>query len=99
MTSVPTAWLPFMCPTRHIDGGCDDEGRTVQVMVATIVGSFFFIFMILLVKTPAHSPSEIPMLNCAIIAGALYAFFGMFKLLGGGLNPAAGLAVIWVFKS
>ena len=54
--------------------------------------------MILLVKS-RYSPSDIPFLGCAIIAGALYAFFGLSSLLGGGLNPAAGLAVIWLYDS
>ena len=71
----------------------------MQVVIATIIGSFFFVFMILLVKTPGHSPSDIPFLGCAIIAGALYAFFGISHLLGGGLNPAAGIAIIWLYDT
>ena len=70
----------------------------MQVVFGTIIGSFFFVFMILLVKS-SHSPSTIPFLGCLIIAGALYAFVGLTHLLGGAVNPAVGLAVIWLFDS
>jgi len=65
----------------------------------TIVATFFFVFIILLVKTPGHSPSEIGFVNCAVIAGALYAFVGMSHFLGGGINPAAIMGVMYAHNS
>lgn len=67
-------------------------------MIVTTLGTFLFVFMILLVKSN-HSPTTIPFLGCAIIAGSLYAFAGVTSFLGGALNPAAGMAVIYLYHS
>lgn len=53
------------------------------------------VFVVLLVKTPKHEPSTIPMVNCSIATGAFYAAVGFSHLLGGGVNPAVGMAIIW----
>ena len=98
-TSVPESWMPTVCPVNPTTGLCDGTGRAFQVGVAIVIGTFFFVFMILLVKTPGHSPADIPFINCAVIAGALYAFFGVSHLLGGGLNPAAIMGVMWAHES
>lgn len=52
-------------------------------------------FVVLLIKTPKHEPSTIPVVNCAIAAGALFAAVGFSHLLGGSVNPAVAMAVIW----
>ena len=93
-TSVPEEWMPTVCPINPDTGACDATGRAIQVFVAITVASFFFVFIILLVKTPGYSPSNIGFINCAVIAGALYAFVGCSHLLGGGLNPAAIMGVM-----
>jgi len=98
-TSVPEVWMPTVCPVNPTTGMCDGNGRGFQTGVAIVLGTFFFVFMILLVKTPGYSPSDIPFINCAVIAGALYAFFGCSHLLGGGLNPAAVMGVMWAHES
>jgi glycerol uptake facilitator-like aquaporin len=94
-SSVPIDWVPAVCPSDPLSNQCEGKEKQNQAICTTILGSFFFVFMILLVKTPGHSPSDIPFINCAVIAGSLYAFFGCSHLLGGGLNPAVDLAVIW----
>ena len=35
------------------------------------------------------------MVNCSVAAGALYASVGFSHLLGGSVNPAVAMAVIW----
>lgn len=93
---MPLEWVPAVCPADPtFEYRCEGKDKGNQAVYTTIMGTFFFVFMILLVKTPGHSPSDIPFINCGVIAGALYAFFGCSHLLGGGLNPAVDLAVIW----
>lgn len=94
-TTIPEDWMPTVCPVNPLNGECDASGRAMQVAVSIILGTFFFVFMILLVKTPGYSPSDVGFINCAVIAGALFAFVGCTHLLGGGLNPAAVMGVIY----
>jgi glycerol uptake facilitator-like aquaporin len=94
-TSIPESWMPTVCPVNPTTGDCDGTGRAMQVALSIVIGTFFFVFMILLVKTPGYSPSDIGFINCAVIAGALFAFVGCTHLLGGGLNPAAVMGVMY----
>ena len=94
-TRIPEAWMPTVCPVNPVTGDCDAEGRALQVGLTIVLATFLFVFIILMVKTPGHSPANIGFINCAVIAGALYAFVGCSHLLGGGVNPAAIIAVIF----
>jgi hypothetical protein len=91
--------MPTVCPVDPETGLCASEGRAFQTGTTITLASFLFVFMILLVKTPAYSPSNIGFINCAVIAGALFACAGCSSLLGGGLNPAACLGVIMAHDS
>jgi glycerol uptake facilitator-like aquaporin len=94
-SKVPVEWMPTVCPVDPLTGQCTAHDRGYQVFVTIILASFLFIFVVLLIKTPGYSPSNIPFVNYAIAACGLYAFVGCSHLLGGGINPAVSIAVIW----
>lgn len=97
VNKIPLEWMPTVCPTDPVTELCQSSDRGLQVFFTTVIASFFFVFVILLVKSPGFAPANIAFINCAVIAGALLAFVGCSHLLGGGVNPAANFAVIWAY--
>jgi glycerol uptake facilitator-like aquaporin len=88
--------MPTICPIDGETGLCvSTSDKTAPVVLTTVLGTFFFVFIVLLIKTPTHAPSSIPFVNCGIATGAVYAGIGFSHFLGGGVNPAVDLAVIW----
>jgi glycerol uptake facilitator-like aquaporin len=65
------------------------------VAITTVLSTFLAVFITLLVKTPEHAPSKIDFVNYAAVAATVYACIGCSSALGGGINPAASLAVMW----
>jgi glycerol uptake facilitator-like aquaporin len=65
----------------------------MAVGIVTTLATFFFVFMILLVKTDSHTPSNIGFIQVSVIAGSLFAYAGVSTHFGSALNPAAVLAV------